>query len=399
MKGISLRLFFLCLFSLSALVQCDNTELSPDQADSFIKFFGSWNFDEGKDVKQIKGGYIIVGTTTLPTDNGNDIILIKTDEYGNTVWEKTFGGADDDMGAKVLVLSDGYIVLGTITDDIYNKDIYVVKVDKKGEKQWDKQIGGVFDEIGNSIVSIENDGFVICGSTTEPNDANHNDAGKANIYLVKIDNTGQVVWSNSYGGSGDEYGNDLVVTSSGFLIIGTTNSFSEPQQSGNNIILVKTNSLGFETAKITYGGTFADAGYAIIPSNTTGYIIVGSKGVSATSSKVFMAKVQEDINYIDFIKEELGTEPNNGVGYDVINFGGGYTVVGAKNLNEKNAGYFIQTDYEGNTINEMQIGGYDDQSFYAVDNASDGGFIMVGKSGLGSNYMICMVKVNSEGEL
>ncbi len=394
---ILIRSFLIALLGLF-LVTCDNTEISSEQADSFIKLYGSWSFDEGRDVKQVSDGYIIVGTTTVSLDSGKDIIFMKTNKYGNKVWDKTFGGPDDDAGNKVLVTDDGYILVGTITDETNEKDIYVVKIDQNGEVQWDKQIGGVFDETGNSIIAVT-DGYVICGSTTEPNDVNGNPAGKADIYIAKINTSGNVLWSNSFGGAGDEYGNDLLVTSFGYIIIGTTNSFSEPGQLGNNIILIETNGEGNETDKMTYGGTFSDLGNSIIHANAGGYIIVGSKGVSSTNSKVYMAKVQEDIHTIDF-EVSLGAESSDyGYGYDVIEHWGNYTIVGNKTLSEKNAAYFIETDENGNVLKEQFFGGYDDQVMTSIDNTNEGGYIMVGKSGQGANYMICLMKLNKDGAL
>jgi len=391
--------FFLVSILGSIIIGCDNTEISSDQADSFIKLFGSWSLDEGKDVKEISDGYIIVGTTMVSLDSGKDIILIKTNKFGNIIWDKTYGGIDNDNGNKVLLTDDdGYIIVGTITDESNKKDVYVIKVDSNGDKQWDKQIGTAYDETGISIVKVI-DGYVICGSTTEPNAVNLNPAGKTDIILVKINNNGDVQWINSFGGAEDESGNDLLVSSNGFLIVGTTSSFSEPGQSGNNIILIETNGEGNETDKMTYGSTFSDIGNSIIHANEGGYIIVGSKGRSASNSKVYMLKVQTNIHIIDFEKE-LGTlETDYGFGYDIVEHWGNYSIAGNKNLSEKNAAYFLETDINGNTITEEQIGGYDDQIMYAIENTSDGGYIMVGKSGQGSNYMICLIKLNSKGTL
>lgn len=380
------------------LISCDNTEISDDQADSFIKLYGSWSFDEGRDVKQIDDGYIIVGTTTVSLDSGKDILFMKTDKFGNRLWEKTYGGSDDDTGNKVLITDDGYVLVGTITDETNEKDAYIVKIDKNGEKLWEKQIGSVFDEIGNSIIEV-NDGYVICGSTTEPNDVNGNPAGKTDIYLAKISNSGDISWTNSFGGAGDETGNDLLVTSSGYIIIGTTNSFSEPEQSGNNIILIETNGEGIETAKMTYGGNYSDAGNSIIHANGGGYIIVGSKGVTAVNSKVYMAKIDESIFNIDF---EVTLETENieyGAGYDVIEHWGNYTIVGNKTIADKNVGCIIETDENGNVLFEQSFGGSDDQVFTSVDNTSEGGYIMTGKSGKGTNYMICLMKLNKNRAL
>jgi hypothetical protein len=112
-----------------------------------------------------------------------------------------------------------------------------------------------------------------------------------------------------------------------------------------------------------------------------------------------MAKIQENINIIDF-EVSLGTESTDyGFGYDIVEHWGNYTIVGNKTLSEKNAAYFIETDENGNALKEQFFGGSDDQVMTSIENTNEGGYIMVGKSGLGANYMICLMKLNSKGEL
>ena len=88
MKILS-KICFLTLATL-ILVSCNKDfTISPGQADTFIKLFGSFQWDQGVDVKQTAdGGYAILGTTTT-TENGTDLYLIKTDKYGNKEWVNT----------------------------------------------------------------------------------------------------------------------------------------------------------------------------------------------------------------------------------------------------------------------------------------------------------------------
>ena len=77
------KIYFFSIATL-ILVSCNKDfTISPEQADSFIKLFGSFQWDQGVDVKQTAdGGYAILGTTTTP-EKGTDLYLIKTDKYGN----------------------------------------------------------------------------------------------------------------------------------------------------------------------------------------------------------------------------------------------------------------------------------------------------------------------------
>ncbi len=126
----------ICFFTLVAyiLVSCDKDfTISPGQADSFIKLFGSFQWDQGVDVKQTAdGGYAILGTTTT-LENGTDVYLIKTDTYGNKEWSKTLGGKNNDLGSAFQITSDGgFVLIGTITDTTSSgsnyTDVFLVKI-------------------------------------------------------------------------------------------------------------------------------------------------------------------------------------------------------------------------------------------------------------------------------
>ena len=388
--------FILFIFIISVL-SCDKLDISSQQSDTFIKFFGSWLNDYGTDIKELPDGYIILANIGT-NDNGKDISLIKVNKQGNWVWEKTYGEGGDDVGNSLLLMSDGsFMVVGTYEDTVNNNtDIYLLKIKSSGEEEWSKTLGTSANEEGAAIKKTST-GFIIAASTTQRNVLNNNPEGNWDIRLIKTDDSGNTEWQTTFGGAGDDKANDILVKENGYFILGTTNSFNEPGQANNNMIAIETNWVGGETDRLTYGGSNNDYGSVVLPSDDGGFAMLGSvENVAGSNSDVFLVKTRNYIHDVEW-SESYGTTAND-FGYDMVKTTDGFVIAGSKGLSMGRAGFFLKVDNEGNSIMENIFGGYDEQEFYAIEATADGGFILLGKSGYEGNEVICLVKVNAEGE-
>ena len=147
------------------------------------KTFGGTNDGGGFSVQQTTdGGYIITGTLS------NDVYLIKTDDNGNELWNKTFGGTDNDWGYSVQQTTDGgYIVTGgTSSFGNGNFDVYLIKTDDNGNELWNKTFGGINKELGISVQQTNDGGYIITGRTESFGD------GDDDVYLIKTDGSGNI---------------------------------------------------------------------------------------------------------------------------------------------------------------------------------------------------------------
>ena len=143
--------------------------------------FGGEGFDEGQDIIQTSdGGYAIVGTTTLY--GSEDIWLINIDKNGNKRWDKIFEKRGSQEGRAIIQTFDGgYAIVGrTRSSEDSDWDVIVIKTDKYGNKEWEKVFGGEGFDDSNSIIQVSENKYVI-GGTRE-----NTQSGEENIFVIKF---------------------------------------------------------------------------------------------------------------------------------------------------------------------------------------------------------------------
>ncbi len=216
------------------------------------------------------GGYVIVGGYTY-APGPPDMWIIKTDSNGNQQWDTKVGGPSAEYGHCIRQTTDGgYIVVGYT--DSYGaglEDAELVKLDSAGTIVWIQYYGGNLNDRGNSVRQTSDGGYIFTGFT------NSFGAGQADVYLVKTDSLGNVVWSQTYGGTNDDEGNSVRQTiDGGYIIAGNTQSYGS---GGVDIYLIKTDSSGTKLWDDTYGGTGIEDGQCVQQTSDGYYIIAGTK--------------------------------------------------------------------------------------------------------------------------
>jgi hypothetical protein len=184
---------------------------------TFERTYGGIEFDWGQSVQQTQdGGYIVAGQTQSFGPWDYDVYLVKTDSVGDTVWTRTYGGNHDDAGWSVQQTQDaGYVVAGfTMSFGAGDYDVYLVKTDSLGDSVWTRTYGGFDADLGYSVQQTEDRGYIIAGET-------HSfDMGSGDVYLVKTDSVGDTVWTRTYGGSDWDFGYSVQQTQDGGYVVG-----------------------------------------------------------------------------------------------------------------------------------------------------------------------------------
>ena len=260
----------------------------------WTRTFGGNGSDIGYSVQlTMDGGYIIAGETASFGAGSVDVYLIKTDGNGYQQWYNTFGGISADEGWSVQQTTDGgYIIAGcTASFGAGSFDVYLIKTDESGNQQWDQTYGGISADFGKSMQQTADGGCVIAGWTSSFG------AGSRDVYLIKTDVYGNQQWSQTFGGTGFDYGNHVHQTSdSGYIITGHIDSLGI---SHNDVYVVKTDNDGNQLWYKTIGGSSFEVGTSVQQTSDGGYIITGSTAsYGAGGYDVYLIKLESEIEQL-----------------------------------------------------------------------------------------------------
>jgi uncharacterized delta-60 repeat protein len=233
------------------------------------KTYGGTSYDGANSVQQTSdGGYIVAGVTNSFGAGAYDFWVLKLDAAREVTWQKTYGGGDNDVAYSVQQTSDGgYIVAGyTYSFGAGSADAWVLKLDAAGGVTWQKTYGGSYPNYAYSVQQTADGGYILAG------DAYVLSSGY-DVWVLKLDYTGSVLWKYTYGGSSDDGANSVRQTSDGgYIVAGVTNSFGA---GGADAWVLKLYALGQVTWQKTYGGTDNDLAYSVQQTSDGGYTVAG----------------------------------------------------------------------------------------------------------------------------
>jgi len=256
--------------------------------------FGGSGYDKGYSVMQAAdGGYVIAGWTSSYGAGGFDVYLIKTDESGNEVWSQTFGGIYNDGGWSLQQTAEGgYIIAGqTESYGAGSDDVYLIKTDGQGNEVWSQTFGGNYSDAAYGMQQTADGGYIIGGGTYSYG------GGGWDVYLIKTDGQGNEVWSQTFGGSSDDWGYSVQqTTEGGYIITGRTASYGTGSE---DVYLIKTDESGNEVWLQTFGGSGNDYGESVRQIADGGYFIAGvAESYGTGGFNVYLIKTDESGNEV-----------------------------------------------------------------------------------------------------
>jgi len=337
------------------------------------------------------------------------------------VASKTFGGSlDEKIGSVVKTSDGGMIVVGhtNSSDGDINKqydqiDIWIIKIDSQGNKVWSKTIGGSKNDYGTSIIATNDGNFIISGYTESSDGIVPSNFGLHDFLVVKINSSGDVIWSKNYGFSGHDHAHKIIQTSDGGYFVVGFSEYSGIEGSGgtqNNgegheighkgvqhgsgeFIGVKINSQGEFMWYRYFGGTQNDRVNDVVEANDGGFLMVGFSESSDFD-------INDNKGSYDFWVVKLQSSGSlawkhnyGGSGIDqafgaVKTNNNSYLIVGRSNSDDKDISvslggfdaWVIHIDDHGHLIWNKSFGGSEFDSAEQIRMLSNGNFGIVGNT-------------------
>ena len=210
--------------------------------------FGGTDIDTFADLHQtadgglICGGYSRSGATgnkTSPNYGGNDFWVVRVDPSGNMLWDRSFGGSQEDRLSSLQQTSDGGFILGGFSQSDVggNKtsphfgewDYWIIRLDADGNKLWERTFGGAADDTLSQVQQTIDGGFILIGWSTSWPSGNKTSPhyGSGDFWIVRLDANGNKLWEQSAGGNYAEGANSLIQMADGGWLVGGA-SYSPP---------------------------------------------------------------------------------------------------------------------------------------------------------------------------
>ncbi len=162
-----------------------------------------------------------------------DSWIVKLNSSGDIIWQKCFGGTDDDVAFSIQQTSDGGFIVagytssndGDVSGNHGGGDYWVVKLDSSGTIQWQKCLGGTDNDEAKSIQQTSDGGYIVAGETWSNDGDVSGNHGNSDYWVVKLNSSGDIEWQKCLGGTVKDIAKTIQQTSDGgFIVAGYTNS-------------------------------------------------------------------------------------------------------------------------------------------------------------------------------
>ncbi len=281
--------------------------------------YGGTDLEEGwGDIVQCSdAGFIVAGRTRSYGAGSSDVWVLRIDSAGQHMWNQTFGGASHEYASGIIPCSGGGFAISgtTYSFGLGPSDVWLIRIDDAGNHLWNRTYGGASGEYGGAVVECTGGGFAITGST-------YNSTTDYDALLVRTDSLGNLLWNQTYGGDDyDRTGDIIQSVNGGFALLGTTESYVG---ASDDVWLIRTNAAGDLMWNRTYDGHSFDFGYGLVESNND-FVLVGV--TTGDGDDVWVIRTDIDGIAIWNGTFSSGTHSSD-VGIAIIEAGGGYIITG-----------------------------------------------------------------------
>jgi hypothetical protein len=321
-----------------------------------------YNESGGRLVPLANNEYLLFGTRSREGSNNTDMQLMKIDADREAVWSETYGGDDIDKAADILVVEGGYLLLGTSDSfpigGVIGKNVYLVKVNEDGDEQWSATYGGDGGENAKSIIAVSDGGYLILAESTSW----ASDDQDQDLYLLKVDANGNLIWDEIVDGAGREGAAELAeLPGGGFAVVGYSASGGT---GGRDMYLTVVDVSGNRVWDRYFGGEYSDGASNVLIAED-GIIIAGSIQVlfietsdgTDRYSDLFVIKTDFDGN--DMWSRQFGGYKNEGASEMLFDTAGNIIISGGtSSYFIHNKVFFLSISPEGEFVTSIDSDGF-----------------------------------------
>lgn len=204
---------------------------------------GGKSRDEAWSVWQTRdNGYIVAGTANsndgdVHNNHGaDDYWVVRLNTNGDTIWTKTYGGSGWDNAYSIQQTFDGgFVIAGagaSYDGDVHGyqggeADFWVIKTDSNGDTLWTRTYGGSNLDVARAIYQTPDTGYIVTGYTQSTDGDVHGNSGGSDYWIIKLDQSGDTIWTKTMGGTQNDEAYDIQLTNDGsYIIAGDARSFN-----------------------------------------------------------------------------------------------------------------------------------------------------------------------------
>ncbi len=320
----------------------------------------------------------------LIVDDSFEEEVIEIGEESGDSFARMYGGSLTDNGYDIINTLDGGMLLtgmsysndGDVQSNFGDKDIWLVKINVSGDIEWAKNYGSIQQDISYKTMQYPDGNYLVGGIQYVPSESN-------NVYLIKLDPSGNIIWEKSFGTPANEGIHDMDLTDDGGCVL--TGSITV--NSSFNLLVTKVDLNGNQEWTVNYGGSGYDTGRGILQDDDGNYVVVGSAGIidgdvvgADSGHTAWMLKLDVSGNII--WQSTFGGSGIDGIN-SVVKNNVGFVLAGSTDSSEL-PGYkgstdlwVIQTDDFGNMIWNKVLGGSGYDYMGGKISLSDDGGILI----------------------
>ncbi len=350
---------------------------STHSCSSWGKSYGSSNDEYAKDVvASTDGGYLLAGTTASFGSGSTDGWLVKVDEAGSIEWEKVYGDFEWDQFDSAIQTSDGgYLLTGsTASWGGGSYDIWIVKIEASGNITWENTYGDGGYDVARETKETSDGGFIVAAGSR----------------ILKLNSNGTIGWQKNI--SSGDYRTVAELSDGGFITASSTNGY-----------LLKLTSTGSINWQKTFNSSYQISFRSISSTSDGGFITSGAERPAGPSDFDFWAAKMDSFGTVEWQKS-YGTESDETVHSVNQTSDGGYILTGFRDDGNPFDGHIwtVKLDPSGNIDwQKLYSGNVTYDGLMAVEQTADEGFLVAGNTSLygAGGYDLWALKLYEYGDI